>query len=155
MNKFVKQVLLLSVGLGCCSVLAKDLVKSPEFDLYVQECASCHMAYPGKLLPVASWQRIMGKLDKHFGVDASLDTLSQHKIQAWLLNNAATGSQFKKEPPNDRITLSSWFLRKHNKNEVSPSVWKRASIGSSSNCIACHAEAAKGDFEENKVRIPK
>ena len=118
-----------------------------------QECGSCHVAYPPGLLPAASWQRIMGNLDKHFGTDASLDAASTQEIGAWLKAHAGTDRRTGVEPPQDRISKSSWFVRKH--DEVATSTWKRASIGSAANCSACHADAAKGDFNEHAVRIPK
>ena len=118
-----------------------------------QECGSCHVAYPPGLLPAASWARIMGGLGKHFGTDASLDATSTAEIAAWLKANAGTDRRAAQEPPQDRISHASWFVRQH--DEVSASTWKRASIGSPSNCSACHAGAAKGDFNEHAVRIPK
>lgn len=121
--------------------------------LHQQECTSCHVAYPPGLLPAASWQRIMGNLNKHFGADASLDAVSARDISAWLVAHAGTGRRGGEEPAQDRITKAQWFVRQH--DEVSASVWKRASVGSPSNCSACHAEAAKGNFNENQVRIPK
>ena len=144
-----------------CSLLATQVAwaegfkRAPVLDVYTQECASCHIAYPPALLPGASWQRIMASLNKHYGVDASLDAASQKKITQWLSDNAATGRRTSLEPPKDRITQSEWFLRQHNSHEVAASVWKRPSIGSPSNCNACHAKAAQGDFEEDNVRIPK
>ena len=41
----------------------------PLLPKYQQECAACHTAYPPGLLPAASWQRLMGGLGKHFGVE--------------------------------------------------------------------------------------
>ena len=41
-------------------------------DKWRTECSSCHIAYPARALPAASWKKIMSGLDKHFGVDASL-----------------------------------------------------------------------------------
>jgi hypothetical protein len=117
------------------------------------ECASCHLAYPPGLLPAASWSRIMAGLDKHFGTDASLDPASQADIAAWLKSHAGTDRRTSEAPPQDRISKSSWFVGKH--DEVSASTWKRASVGSPANCAACHAGAAKGDFNEHAVRIPK
>ncbi len=38
-----------------------------------QESPACHTAYPPGLLPAASWRRIMGGLDRHYGSDASLE----------------------------------------------------------------------------------
>jgi nitrate/TMAO reductase-like tetraheme cytochrome c subunit len=118
-----------------------------------QECSSCHVAYPPGLLPAASWARIMGHLNKHFGTDASLDAASATEISTWLEAHAGKEGRAAQEPPQDRISKSGWFVRQH--DEVSASTWKRASIGSPSNCSACHAEAAKGNFNEHQVRIPK
>ena len=117
-----------------------------------QECSSCHVAYPPGLLPAASWQRIMGKLDKHYGTDASLDAATTREIGAWLQANAGSGRR-SEEPPQDRISKANWFVRQH--DEVSSATWKRASVGSAANCSACHVGAAKGDFNEHAVRIPK
>jgi nitrate/TMAO reductase-like tetraheme cytochrome c subunit len=118
-----------------------------------QECSSCHVAYPPGLLPAASWGRIMGNLNKHFGTDASLDEASTREIGNWLKAHAGTGRHGGEEPAQDRISKASWFVRQH--DEVSASTWKRASIGSAANCAACHAGAAKGDFNEHAVHIPK
>jgi len=118
-----------------------------------QECAACHVAYPPGLLPAASWQHLMGNLDKHFGTDASLDEATTREITAWLTANAGSGRRGGELAPQDRITKTNWFVRTH--DEVSSSVWKRASVGSPSNCSACHADAAKGSFSEHQVRIPR
>jgi hypothetical protein len=118
-----------------------------------QECSSCHVAYPPGLLPAASWERIMGGLNKHFGTDASLDAASTAEIGAWLKAHAGGSGRATQEPPQDRISKAVWFVRQH--DEVSANTWKRASIGSPSNCSACHAEAAKGNFNEHQVHIPK
>ena len=119
---------------------------------YEAECASCHMAYPPGLLGQKSWQNIMSSLDKHFGTDASLDAKAQAEITQWLLKNAATREKYSALAPENRITKTSWFIRKH--DEVKPDVWKRAGVKSPANCSACHADAAKGDFNEDRIRIP-
>jgi mono/diheme cytochrome c family protein len=122
---------------------------------YKQECAACHTGYQPGMLPAASWQRIMGGLHRHNGVDASLDAVDVREISAWLDVNAGTFKGASEEPPHDRITKSAWFLRKHNEREISPTVWKRPSVGSPSNCVACHAKAEQGNFNERDIRIPK
>lgn len=127
----------------------------PPLPKYQQECAACHMAYPPGLLPAASWQRMMGSLNKHYGTDASLDEVSVREIGAWLKAHAGSYKRVSEEPPQDRITQSTWFLRKHNEREVPPAVWKRASVGSAANCAACHGNAAQGSFSEHDIRIPK
>ena len=121
--------------------------------VYTQECGSCHLAFPPNLLPKASWQRVMNGLDKHYGSDASLDADTQKQIASWLQTHGGQGKRAREEPPLDRITRSAWFERKH--REVGAATFKRASIKSPANCTACHRDAAQGDFEDDRVRIPK
>jgi len=125
----------------------------PLLPKYQQECASCHVAYPPGLLPAESWRRLMAGLPRHFGVDASLDAPTLGAISAWLAANAGTFKRVREAPPEDRITRSAWFVRKH--DEVSATVWKRPTVKSPANCTACHAQADQGDFNEHRVRIPR
>ena len=142
----------LALTLGTAARAEHGFAVAPNAS-HQQECSSCHVAYPPGLLPAASWGRIMSGLNKHFGTDASLDATTTAHIAAWLKAHAATGRRAEEEPPQDRISRSTWFVHQH--FEVAASTWKRASIGSPSNCSACHAGAAKGNFNEHEVRIPK
>ena len=120
---------------------------------YAAECASCHTQYAPGLLPAKSWHSIMNSLDKHYGSDASIDAKSVNEISSWLATNAASSRKLAETPPDNRITNSAWFTRKH--SEIKKETWSRAAIKSRSNCMACHQQAAKGDFDENSVRIPR
>ena len=119
---------------------------------FTAECSSCHVAYAPFLTGQANWRGVMDGLDKHYGVDASLDSKTQREISAWLLANAASSAPLAAASPDFRITRSDWFIRKH---YWSASVWKRASIKSASNCGACHSGAARSDFDAGSVRVPK
>ena len=120
---------------------------------YGAECASCHTAYPPGLLPAASWARIMGGLEQHYGVDASLDKATVQQLSQWLATHAGTYKRVGTEaPPQDRITRSSWFERKH--RGIEPAVWKLASVKSAANCAACHTRADAGQFDDDHIRIP-
>jgi len=116
-----------------------------------KECSSCHIAYRPNFLPRAAWKQVMANLNKHYGTDASLSDADTAEISAWLDKTALDVGDV---PPNLRITESFWFKRKHGTNHVKAEVWQRASIKSRSNCQACHVDAAKGDFNEHKIRIP-
>ena len=118
-----------------------------------QECSGCHMAFPPGLLPAASWKKMMSGLDKHFGTDASLTPAETTEITNFLVKNESNRWSANTAPL--RITESAWFKSKHNDREISPAVWKRASIKSPANCLACHAGADKGNFDEHSIRIPK
>jgi mono/diheme cytochrome c family protein len=128
-------------------------LRTAPLPLYAQECASCHVAYPPGLLPAASWQRLMGNLQRHFGTDASLDPAGLKELTAWLAGNAGTGRRVRDTPPEDRITRSAWFVREH--DEVPARTWKLPAVKGPSNCSACHVRADQGDFDEHNVRIPR
>ena len=125
----------------------------PLLPQYKQECAACHTAYPPTLMPAASWARIMGTLDRHFGTDASLDAATVQTLSTWIAANAGTYKRVREEPPQDRITRTAWFVRKH--DEVAPSTWKLPAVKSPANCGACHTTADQGDFNEHQIRIPR
>ena len=119
---------------------------------YVQECASCHTAYAPGLLPAASWQRLMGGLDKHFGTDAALDPATLNQLSGWLQAHAGTYKRVSEAPPQDRITRSAWFERKHRK--VDAAVWQLPSVKTAANCAACHRGADQGDFNDDNLQFP-
>lgn len=141
----------------CASALADDdhsrrqaqVINNP---LYKQECAACHTAYPPGMLPAASWQRIMGGLDKHYGRDASLEPETVATLTQYLTQHAGTYRRVRNAPPEDRITKSDWFIRKH--DEIPPSAWRHVKIKSAANCAACHTTADRGDYDEDNVRMP-
>lgn len=120
---------------------------------YRQECGACHIPYPPAMLPPASWQRLMGDLPRHFGTDASLEGATLAALSSWLGANAGTYKRVREEPPQDRITRSAWFVRKH--DEVPAAAWKLPAVKSPANCVACHVQADRGDFNEHLVRIPR
>ena len=117
------------------------------------ECSGCHLAFPPGLLPAASWQKLMGGLDKHFDTDASLSPADTKEITNYLVKYASNRWTASTAPL--KITDSEWFKTKHRAGEINPAVWKRESVKSLSNCLACHRGADKGDFDEDSVRIPK
>lgn len=129
---------------------------------YKEECGACHFAYQPELLPSASWMKILTNLDDHFGESIELDDDSRKAVSDYLKSNSAEYSSAKravkimrslgKQVPL-RITDIPYIREKH--HEISPSVLKRESIGSLSNCIACHTTAERGIYEDDNVNIPK
>lgn len=117
------------------------------------ECASCHMVCPPAFLPKESWVRMMGSLDKHYGTDASIDPKDLKEVSQWLVQYAGTYKRVSEAPPNDRITESVWFIKKHRK--ISQATWQHAQVKSKSNCMACHTTADKGQYDDDFVKVPK
>lgn len=131
----------------------KDLLPPTISEKYRTECASCHLAYPPALLPVASWRRLLSHLDNHYGVDASLEPAEVLEISKWLEPLAGTYKKVREEPAEDRITKAAWFVREHRK--IDAEVWLRPSVKSAANCAACHTTADDGNYNDKFVRIPK
>jgi cytochrome c553 len=131
-------------------------------DTFKQKCGACHFAYQPGLLPSASWMQILANLDDHFGEAVELDDDSKKVISNYLKINSAENSSAKRavkimrsvgtQVPL-RITDIRYIQKKH--HEISSDVLKRKSIGSLSNCSACHTTADQGNYEDDFVKIPK
>lgn len=145
--------LLFAFGLLADDALADSKRPSATNATWKAECASCHVAYPPKLLPAPAWRRMMAGLDQHFGTDASVDARAVAEIGAFLESNAGQGKKRGVDSGTLRISETPWFRRKH--DEVAASTWKNPKVQTAANCSACHAGAERGDFDEHAVRIPR
>jgi len=130
----------------------------PVADAVVKtECGSCHLAFAPSMLPASSWSLMMGDLKNHFGDDASVDAATTEKITRYLTENAGDtgGQRYGRRllsgisPQNAplRITELPKWVREH--REVSAAEWKKKDVGSKANCTACHADAARGYYEDD------
>ena len=129
---------------------------------YTENCGACHFAYQPGLLPSGSWAKILKGLSDHFGEAVELDPESMKTIAEYLKTLAADNSSVKlsgkimksigRKMPL-RITQVPYIQREH--HEISSSVFGRVSIGSFSNCTACHKTAEKGIYDDDLVTIPK
>lgn len=139
-----------------------SFTKAPENALYKQECSSCHFLYQPWLLPERSWKAIMDESQKHFGENLALDEETSKELLAYLKANSSekTAARWAQKITSSsegmtpkRIMDVPWIKKEH--REVGANVFKRPSIGSASNCGACHTKGAEGNFEEDFVKIPK
>ena len=130
--------------------------------VYKDTCGACHFVYQPGLLPSGSWEKILAGVEDHFGEAIELDPGSKKIIAEYLRANAAERSSAKRSVKIMRslgsraplrITEIPYIQEKH--HEVSASILKRKSIGSLSNCSACHTTAEKGIYEDDNVVIPK
>lgn len=130
--------------------------------VYKDECAACHMAYPAGLLPAASWEKLMSGLPKHFGEDVEISAASRAAIQSHLTGNAADKSASERSrkimksvggTTPERISEIPYIRAKH--REIKDEVFKRKSVETRGNCSACHPGAERGDFDDDRARIPK
>ena len=128
---------------------------------YTENCGACHIAYRPGLLPSGSWEKLLGGISDHFGEEVELDPESKTVISEYLRTNAAekssdeTSRKIMKSIGNQtppQITEIPYIQKKH--NEIKSEVFNRKSIGSLSNCAACHIGAERGDYDDDNVKIP-
>lgn len=129
--------------------------------VYKEQCGSCHFAYQPELLPSGGWKKILAEPDKHFGESLNLNTETKAAITGYLETNAAEHSNTKiaakiikslRGQIPIRITDIPYIQKKHRK--IGSDTLKRKSIGSLSNCSACHKKAEQGNYDEDYVSIP-
>ncbi len=130
----------------------KRNIEPSQDPLYLEECGSCHMAYPRQLLPAQSWQKIMAGLTDHFGDNAELDPQATRYLTNYLTANKRDWSDSAAQTPL-RITMQRYFIHEH--DEI-PSRFIEANdkVGSLAQCNACHRGAEQGEFDEDDVLIP-
>ncbi len=142
--------------------IAKSAMSPVSNPVYQEQCGACHFAYQPELLPSGSWLKILAKLDDHFGEVLPLAPETIDQIASYLDANAAERSREKRAVKivNSlqgatplRITEVPYIVHKHRK--ISSDILRRPSIGSLSNCIACHRTAANGVYNDDSVSIPK
>lgn len=139
-------------------------IRYVKYQLYEDECASCHVGFLPGFLPQRSWKVLMNGLENHFGEDATFDKDDEKKILKYLLLNSADAKRSthrskkiaklidRKSRPI-RITETPFWQRKH--YSIKRYVWDREGVKSKANCGSCHKDAAKGLFSEYDVNIPE
>ncbi len=129
--------------------------------VFYKECGECHSAYPPFLLPKKSWERVLGKLDNHFGekiTEANI-TKSEHlSIKEFLLANSAESSTREvsvkiMESLGDRrpkaITKTPYWRERH--KDIPKSAYKDKDIKDKSNCKACHRDFEHGNLDDMNI----
>jgi hypothetical protein len=135
----IKLAVLLSFGWSFCATARDDAWQQREDNsAWRSECSACHIAFPPALLAADDWGKIMLRLDKHYGAEASLDATTRDGIAAYLARNAGGGSHSSAAGSDSelpRITSSDWFLRKHGS---AIRLWRKGKVKSLADCAACH-----------------
>jgi cytochrome c553 len=151
-------VALLPLSLPLAAHAEKLMMPADAPPAFQAECAGCHLAFPAQLLVADDWKRVMAKLEKHYGGDASLDEKTRLTIENFLIKYAGDAKKIgasgtaagATEPP--RLTATAWFKRKH--HEVPQADWHHAKVKTASNCAACHTRAAEGSYREREIVMP-
>ena len=136
--------------------------KGGVFDpLYVEECGSCHMAYPPGALPARSWEKMMAGLADHFGDNAELEPAEMAALTDYLVANSAERSRgdiselSKRTKASEtplRITELRYFKKEH--DEIPARAFKNQPDLKLANCDACHTKADQNSYRERDINIP-
>jgi hypothetical protein len=142
--------------------IAASLTTMPAFAAtpeaaMTKECGACHMVYPASQLPARSWTALMAGLANHFGENAALDAATTKQIADLLTATAADASGRNSRALKGlsdaqtplRITETPYWIGKHGKGRVSASALAAVNAKSPSNCVACHAGATRGQFDDD------
>jgi hypothetical protein len=128
---------------------------------YKKVCGQCHMPYPPEFLPTGSWEKLLASTEKHFGGTVEIDQKTKDIIAPYLKGNGAeiVDSRMSRKIMESldshmplRLTEVPYIMKKHRK--ISADVFQKKSVGSFSNCNACHRLADKWIFTR-KITIPK
>ena len=142
----------------------KSHLKPADNLTYKEICGECHFAYQPELLPSGSWETIVTGLSDHFGEEIEIDQESKKIITEYLKANSAEYSSAKlavkimrslRGQTPMRITDVPYIRHKHEDDDIPADAFTRKSVGSVSNCIACHTTAEDGIYDDDNVVIPK
>jgi hypothetical protein len=130
----------------------------------VKECGACHFAFTPGLLPARSWVHMMGRLDRHFGENVSLNSGAREQILAYLTKNAADVSPYegsktfmeriKPTMTPRRLWEVPLFKEMHTVMLEVISTKHKVKVKTLTNCNACHQKAAEGSFGNDELYIP-
>ena len=139
-----------------------DYLRAVSNAVYKENCGSCHFAYQPELMPWGGWKKILAESsDKHFGESVSLSAEANAEVSRYLEANSAESSRSEisvkimkslrgKNPA--RITDIPYIGKKHRK--IGADILRRQTVGSLSNCSACHQKAEEGNYDDRYVNIP-
>jgi hypothetical protein len=133
-------VLLLVFGTSLAHAAVGKL-SAPGNAKWKKECSGCHDAYPPQYLSADDWRQLMGRLNRHFGENATLDAETNKQILSFLVANASSGDLY--SSASLRISDTPWF--KHEHRVINPKEWVNPEVGSRSHCSACHGKVILGD----------
>lgn len=144
--------LLLSFYLAPLETVAQDVAETstdygmvdpvdPQFSagysIYIEQCATCHVALPPAVLPMETWQALVTD-SAHYGV--ALPTFSRFDQQL-MLNYLQTYSRrnLPGEATPYRLEVSTYFQALHPKVELPQALNLQS-------CVGCHQSATEQNY---------
>ncbi len=106
-------------------------------ELYLENCARCHIALPPAVLPTQTWQQVLQD-SQHYGV-ALPPIVDPPRLLVWNYLQNFSRSGAKEEETPYRVDDSRYFKALHPKVKLPRPV-------NITSCISCHPSAAQYNF---------
>ena len=106
-------------------------------ELYLENCATCHIAVPPAVLPVQTWQRLLQDT-QHYGVQLK-PLVDPPRLLMWNYLRFSSRPLNENEEIPYRVTDSRYFKALHPKVKLP----KPTRLGS---CVTCHPNVTAYDF---------
>lgn len=106
-------------------------------ELYLENCASCHIALPPAVLPTQTWQQLLQD-SQHYGINIP-PLVDPPRLLVWNYLKAFSRSQIEEEQTPYRIKDSRYFKALHPKVKLP----RPLQIGS---CVSCHPSVTEFNF---------
>ncbi|BAY19277.1 hypothetical protein NIES21_51370 [Anabaenopsis circularis NIES-21] len=106
-------------------------------ELYIENCAKCHIPIPPQVLPTQTWKNLLED-SQHYGVQLQ-PLVDPARILVWRYLSTFSRTQLKDEETPYRVNKSRFFKALHPKVDLPRPV----QINS---CVSCHPGAEQYNF---------
>ncbi|MBD2448426.1 cytochrome C [Nostoc sp. FACHB-152] len=106
-------------------------------DLYIENCATCHIAIPPAVLPTQTWKNLLED-SQHYGVQLK-PLVDPPRILVWRYLSTFSRTHLKDEETPYRVNKSRFF------NALHPKVKLQRPVQIDS-CVSCHPSAEEFNF---------
>jgi hypothetical protein len=109
-----------------------------EQEVYLKNCATCHLPIPAEVLPTETWKKILEQPQQHYG--RSLPPIDRISLRLmWNYLKTFSRSLLPEESQPEYVTNSRYFKALHPQvNLPQPSTHK--------SCLICHPSAKELDY---------
>ncbi len=108
-------------------------------ELYLKNCASCHIALPPAVLPTESWRQILLQPDDHYGQKLpKMNPLDIRIMWSYIRDYSRPLNEGEDKP--ERVSQSRYFQALHPKVDLPKPIRLN-------NCASCHTGIAKFNYQ--------
>lgn len=107
-------------------------------ELYLENCASCHIPLPPEVLPSETWRRLLQEPQQHFGVQLQ-PIIGPSLVLIWNYIRAYSRPEKEGQPLPYRISESPFFKALHPRVNFPQTV-------NPASCVTCHPAAPQFNY---------